>query len=153
MPATKRPKTNEKTSYVVVWNDTIRHLFSKTELAIKKAAAIEGLMRVFPTKAQATLFIKTLKKDDHTPVSPGVATHHSDEEEIKNGGDTKVSAKELAEDLCKNMVKKNGSRIYGYYKEITSKNMIVVVLDICREREDDNGNVIKQVRKNCLFCQ
>ena len=128
-----------------MWNDTIRHLFSKTELAMKKAAAIGGLMRVFPTKAQAISFIKTLKSGNHTPVSPVATTQQSDEEGTKSSGDTKISAKELAEDLCRSMVKKNGSRIYGYYKEITSKKMIVVVLDICREREDDNGYTITQV--------
>ena len=112
---------------------------------MKKAATIGGLMRVFPTKIEATSFIKTIKNGNHTPVSPGEITHQGDEESTKSSGDTKISAKELAEDLCRSMVKKHGSRIYGYYKEITSKKMIVVFLDICREREDDNGDTITQV--------
>ena len=123
-------------------------MFSKTELAMKKAGEIGGLMRVFPTKAKAIAFAKTVKPNDRNPVSPDAATEKKEVEETTITDDTKLTAKEIAEDLCKSMVKKNGSRIYGYYKEITSKKMIIAVLDICREREGDDGDTIKQVRKS-----
>ena len=147
-PATKRPKKNNSTSYIVVWNNTIQHLFSKTEVAMKKAGEIGGLMRVFPTKAKAIAFTKTVKPNGNNPVSPDATAKDDEVKETPITGDTKLTAKEIAEDLCKSMVKKNGSRIYGYYKEITSKKMIVAVLDICREREGDDGDTIKQVKKN-----
>lgn len=112
-------------------------------LALKKATDTGSSIRVFALRSKALEFAKSLRKNTTQPqtqaaaVSPAVA--RAPPARKKNSDSDDVDADMLKQMLRKRMLNRSGNKIIVYWKELSGKDVIIVVIDVCRETNPGEG--------------
>lgn len=128
-------------------------------------------LRIFDNHKDAVIFAKTASERTTKYVDPKTKTvtpkkkkkkdkqkttrkpHNNVEPETSDTD--KVSTDQLKQLLRKRMMNKSGNKVFFYYKELTGKSMVVVVLDVFREtnRGDDeiNRSVSHDKNKHIIY--
>lgn len=151
---TKTPgKSTEDKLYVIVWNEEKQTLYTNTDTAVKKASESGSSMRMFTKKGEALKFVDTLKGNQNQVITPGVteknAKHGANTED--KVGESKMSAKDLTEMFNRGIINSSGNKVIVNYINITNKNTIVVVVDVCRETTSADGATVRRVSTNKLY--
>lgn len=135
----------------IVWGPGKQDIYTDMTLALKKAAETGSSIRVFNIRSKALEFAKTLRKKptpsptDVAIVSPTTAARappaskkvKDNSSESNAGGE--VDADMLKQMLRKRMLNRSGNKIVVYWKELTGKDIIIVVVDVCRETTAPEG--------------
>ena len=86
-------------------------------------------------------------------ITPGVtennAKHGANTED--KVGESKMSAKDLTEMFNRGIINSSGNKVIVNYINITNKNTIVVVVDVCRETTSADGATVRRVSTNKLY--
>lgn len=135
---TKKPRKDEPTFAVVFGPSLVRYCKSPEE-AEKLAIDSDGelSLKKFNTWKEAIDFALEKKKE----VKVQVATDSgADKQKTSNDTNSKsMSLTQIKEIVGKKLALKNGARIIISFKVVPNSNLIIIVIDICKDFEDDDG--------------